>query len=73
MLDAESYGGITTEGRRLLLSWWRHDDDANAWIERQPEGARHRHVRVIRDYGMHSREEAPQYFSYSPRGATGKR
>lgn len=73
MLDAESYGGITTEGKRLLLSCWRHGDAANAWIERQSEGARHRHVRVIRDYGMHSREEAPQYFSDTPSGATGKR
>jgi hypothetical protein len=62
MLDAEFYGGITTTGKRLLLASWRSDDDARAWIERQPEGARHRHIRVIRDYGMHSREEAPQYF-----------
>lgn len=63
MLDAESYSGITTTGKHLLLSCWRSDDDASAWIERQPEGARHRHIRVIRDYGMHSREEAPQYFA----------
>ncbi len=63
LLDADSYSGITTIGKSLLLSCWRSDARANAWIERQPEGARHRHIRVIRDYGMHSREEAPQYFA----------
>lgn len=63
MLDAEPYEGITTKGKRLLLACWRSDAAASAWIERQPDGARHRHIRVIRDYGMHSREEAPQYYS----------
>jgi hypothetical protein len=63
MLDAESYSAITTLGKRLLLASWRSDDAAGAWIERQSEGARHRHIRVIRDYGLHSREEAPQYFA----------
>ncbi len=62
MLDAESYSGITTTGKPLLLTCWRSDAPARAWIERQPEGARHRHIRVIRDYGMHNRAEAPQYF-----------
>jgi hypothetical protein len=27
-----------------------------------PEGGRLRHVRVIRDYGMFDRREAPQYY-----------
>jgi heme-degrading monooxygenase HmoA len=66
MLDAESYGGITTTGKRLLLASWRSDAPASPWIERHPEGTRHRHIRVIRDYGMHSREEAPQYFGGGP-------
>jgi heme-degrading monooxygenase HmoA len=60
MLDAELYDGITTQGKRLLLACWRSDAAAGAWIERQPDSAQHRHIRVIRDYGMHSREEAPQ-------------
>jgi heme-degrading monooxygenase HmoA len=62
LLDAESYGGITVTGKRLMLASWRGDDAAAAWIERQPVGARHRHIRIIRDYGMYQREEAPQYF-----------
>jgi heme-degrading monooxygenase HmoA len=63
MLDAESYRGITTAGKSLVLASWRGDEAAGVWIERQPTGARHRHIRIIRDYGMHRREEAPQYFS----------
>jgi heme-degrading monooxygenase HmoA len=62
LLDVESYSGITLTGKRLTLASWLSDEAAGAWIERQPPGARHRHVRVIRDYGMHRREEAPQYF-----------
>ncbi|HTB49726.1 MAG TPA: antibiotic biosynthesis monooxygenase [Solirubrobacteraceae bacterium] len=62
LLDAESYSGITFTGKRLMLASWCGDDAAGAWIERQPAGARHRHIRIIRDYGMHRREEAPQYF-----------
>jgi heme-degrading monooxygenase HmoA len=63
LLDAESYSGITITGKRLTLASWLSDEAAGAWIERQTTGARRRHVRVIRDYGMHRREEAPQYFS----------
>ncbi len=62
LLDAESYSGITVTGKRLTLASWLSDEAAGAWIERQPTGVRNRHVRVIRDYGMHRREEAPQYF-----------
>lgn len=63
LLDAESYCGITVTGKRLTLASWLSDEAAGAWMERQSTSARHRHVRVIRDYGMHRREEAPQYFS----------
>jgi heme-degrading monooxygenase HmoA len=60
LLDVESYDGITVAGKCLTLASWLSDKAAGVWIERQPVGARHRHVRVIRDYGMHRREEAPQ-------------
>ncbi len=62
LLDAESYDGITITGKRLTLASWLSDEAAGAWIEHQSAGARQRQVRVIRDYGMHPREEAPQYF-----------
>jgi heme-degrading monooxygenase HmoA len=63
LLDAESYSGITIPGKRLTLASWFSDEAAGAWMEREHAGTRCRHVRVIRDYGMHRREEAPQYFS----------
>jgi hypothetical protein len=34
-----------------------------------PEGVRLRHVRIIRDYGMFDRREAPQYFAEVAREA----
>jgi heme-degrading monooxygenase HmoA len=47
----------------LLLSWRDHGAaetfEANAKI---PEGSRLRRVRVVRDYGMFDRREAPQYY-----------
>jgi heme-degrading monooxygenase HmoA len=62
LLDAESYSGITVVGKRLTLACWLSEEAADVWIQSQPARARRRHVRVIRDYGMHRREEAPQYF-----------
>ena len=60
LVDAERYKGITMPGKPLLLISWRDAAAAEAW---QPSGrARHRRVRVIRDYGMADRREAPQYY-----------
>jgi hypothetical protein len=36
-----------------------------------PPGARLRHVRVVRDYGMFDRREAPQYYPPVERGPGG--
>ncbi len=63
LVDAELYSGITTEGKQLLLASWRTAEAAGAWVAEQPAGARRRHVRIVRDYGMHRREEAPQYYA----------
>jgi len=43
---------------------WRTKADAEAFENtiNLPEGARLRHVRVVRDYGMFYRREAPQYY-----------
>jgi heme-degrading monooxygenase HmoA len=57
VVDAESYESITTPGKQLLLVSWR---EAPAW---QPPGRmRHRQVRIIRDYGLRDRREAPQFY-----------
>jgi hypothetical protein len=50
----------------LLLASWRDADAAKAWVPSQPDGVpplHHRQVRVIRDYGMFERREAPQYYA----------
>jgi heme-degrading monooxygenase HmoA len=57
--DAELYESITTPGKLLRLVSWRDAAAAEAW---QPKSLRHRRVRVIRDYGMADRREAPQYY-----------
>jgi heme-degrading monooxygenase HmoA len=62
------FEAILTPGELLLLLAWR--DDAAAEVgERDapvPPAARRRRVRVVRDYGMFARHEAPQYFPGAP-------
>jgi heme-degrading monooxygenase HmoA len=62
LVDHEWFTGITTEGKRVLLASWKDADAARAHAPVGSPGVRHRQVRVIRDYGMHDRREAPQYF-----------
>lgn len=61
-VDAEWFTGINTEGKRLMLASWRSEEAARGWIAAQRDGPRFRLVRVVRDYGMRDREEAPQYY-----------
>jgi heme-degrading monooxygenase HmoA len=70
LVDAEHYSPINTNGRQLLLASWRANEAARAWIEQQPNGPRHRHIRIIRDYGVHQRDEAPQYYPHIEHDAT---
>jgi heme-degrading monooxygenase HmoA len=64
--DAELFASIYTEGKLLLLASWRDFAAADGW--RPPTSlpdagrVRHRRVRVIRDYGLADRREAPQYY-----------
>jgi heme-degrading monooxygenase HmoA len=69
LLGAEWYDGINTEGERLLLATWSTTKAAEAWTLEAP-GCRHRVVRVVRDYGMYERNEAPQYYAPVEREAT---
>lgn len=59
-LDGDSFDSITRPGSGLYLHSWYNLQAAEAGI-RDIQG-RHRIVRVIRDYGMFARTEAPQYF-----------
>jgi heme-degrading monooxygenase HmoA len=65
LLNHELFESITNPGKLLILGSWRSSAAANAWEPRMIEGSggiRHRHVRVIRDYGMFDRREAPQFY-----------
>jgi heme-degrading monooxygenase HmoA len=70
LVDAESYEGITVPGKSLLLASWRDEAALAAWHGRQSHRAsagpdsslRFRAARIIRDYGMRDRREAPQYY-----------
>jgi heme-degrading monooxygenase HmoA len=64
LLDHELYESIYTPGKLLLLGSWSDAQAAGAWRPRAPQQGelRHRQVRIIRDYGMFDRREAPQYY-----------
>jgi len=62
LVDSDLFESIYAPGKFLLLRSWR---DAQAADSAPPLGNgmdRHRRVRVIRDYGMFDRGEAPQYY-----------
>lgn len=72
-LDVDAHGllawdvfeAVLTPGEFILLLSWRDRPAAEAF-ERAlalPEGARLRRVRIVRDYGMFDRREAPQYYA----------
>lgn len=55
---------VLTPGDVILLLSWRDQQAAEAYEKsmRLAEGARLRRIRVVRDYGMFDRREAPQYY-----------
>ena len=64
VIDQEIFESIYNPGKLLLLVSWRNAAAAEHWKPRTvAEGKlRHRSVRVIRDYGMFDRREAPQFY-----------
>jgi heme-degrading monooxygenase HmoA len=57
------FESIYNPGKMLLLTSWSTAERAAAWAPgSDPIGLRHRRVRVIRDYGLADRREAPQYY-----------
>lgn len=64
LVDREVFESITAPGKLLLLASWRDAATAAEWSPPSPAGSarRHRGVRIIRDYGMRDRREAPQFY-----------
>ncbi|WP_192557526.1 antibiotic biosynthesis monooxygenase family protein [Dyella acidiphila] len=68
-IGSDIFDHLSTPGRIALLAGWRSQQEANTFAE---QAMRHNDVhaqiyaiRVIRDYGLHDRREAPQF--YPPR------
>jgi heme-degrading monooxygenase HmoA len=60
----ETFASIIDPAKLLLLVSWGDRAAGERWRPHTTVGSdmRHRAVRIIRDYGMHDRREAPQYY-----------
>ena len=65
------FDAVLTPGDIILLLSWCDRATAEAFERKTtlPDGARLRRVRVVRDYGMFDRREAPQYYPEARRAA----
>ena len=72
LVTHEVFESITNEGKLLLLASWHDGAAAAGWHPAKVAGQapRHLQVRVIRDYGMFDRREAPQYYPAVSREST---
>ncbi|RQS66486.1 antibiotic biosynthesis monooxygenase [Burkholderia sp. Bp8963] len=60
----DAFDALMTPGDVIVVATWR-DQAAAESFERNanlPQGTRLRHIRIVREYGMFDRREAPQYF-----------
>jgi len=64
LLKWEVFDAVLTPGDVILMMLWKTKDDATAFAAsaKLPASGRLRQVRVVRDYGMFDRREAPQYY-----------
>ncbi|MPW15675.1 antibiotic biosynthesis monooxygenase [Paraburkholderia sp. CNPSo 3157] len=69
LVSWDAFEAVLTAGDVILLTAWRDEQAATSYVKTLalPDGARLRSVRVIRDYGMYDRREAPQYYPDAPR------
>jgi hypothetical protein len=58
------FDAVLAPGDIILLMSWRDQAAAEAFeaAAKLPDGSRFRRIRVIRDYGMFDRREAPQFY-----------
>ena len=64
LVSWDIFEAVLTPGDVILMATWRDSQAAEAFEQRLPirEGVRLRRIRVVRDYGMFDRREAPQYY-----------
>jgi len=74
LVDHEIFESLYNAGKLAILASWRDASAARAWRPVPFDGVgqiRHRHVRIIRDYGMFDRREAPQFYPAVVKAARG--
>ena len=65
LVDHGVFESIYNPGKLLLLATWRDAEAVRRWAPASTlelGRLRHRRVRIIRDYGMMDRKEAPQFY-----------
>jgi ABC-type sugar transport system substrate-binding protein len=64
LVGFDVFEAVLTPGDFVVMSTWRDEVHAHAFHASAPapRDARLRRVRVVRDYGMFDRREAPQYY-----------
>jgi hypothetical protein len=67
------YDAVLMPGDLILMMVWKTKADTEVFAKsvKLPEGGRLRHVRVVRDYGLFDRREAPQYYPAVERQRSG--
>lgn len=68
LVSWDVFDAVLSPGDAILRTTWRDSAAADAFgaTAQLPEGGRMRRVRVVRDYGMFDRREAPQYYPDAP-------
>jgi len=65
VLDHDVFASIYNPGKIALLVSWKDAEAGNSWTPNAPKDVqtlRHRKIRIVRDYGMFDRREAPQFY-----------
>ncbi|MGZ5138552.1 MAG: antibiotic biosynthesis monooxygenase family protein [Burkholderiales bacterium] len=64
LVSWDVFDAVLTPGDIILLMSWRDQAAAETFERTVPlqDGARLRRIRIVRDYGMFDRSEAPQYY-----------
>jgi heme-degrading monooxygenase HmoA len=69
LVDYDVFASIYTKGKMALLISWRSENAACRWKPTSSppaQSVRNRYIRVVRDYSMFDRREAPQYYRPVP-------
>ena len=66
LVDYDVCASISNPGKLALIVLWKDVNSSCSWMPEKAHDSqmlRHRRVRIVRDYGMFDRREAPLFFS----------